>query len=160
MVESDLHALLENALTVATHEYKYVADVVRDFAELPAVRCHPGGIGQVVLNLVVNAAHAIGDRVSAGGERGRITVRAHRDDDHVVIAVADTGTGIPEAIRNRVFDPFFTTKEVGKGTGQGLAISWTIITEEHRGQLWFETEMGVGTTFYVRIPLEPPQGAS
>jgi signal transduction histidine kinase len=121
------------------------------------VRCHINEINQAVLNIVVNAAHAIGDAVSGTDQRGLITVRTVRDGDSVIIAVSDTGGGIPEAIRSRVFDPFFTTKEVGKGTGQGLAIAWSTVRDRHGGDLTFETETGKGTTFILRIPIAGPE---
>jgi len=82
-------------------------------------------------------------------------VTTRLDGDHALISVADTGTGIPDVVRDRVFDPFFTTKEVGRGSGQGLAIGRSIVVDRHRGKLWFETEVGVGTCFFVRIPLQP-----
>jgi signal transduction histidine kinase len=107
----------------------------------------------VVLNLVVNAAHAIEDVVKVKGGKGLIKVRTCVEDGHAVISIADTGGGIPEAIRARIFDPFFTTKQVGKGTGQGLSIAHNVI-KSHGGRLEFQTEIGRGTTFFVRLPLE------
>jgi signal transduction histidine kinase len=118
------------------------------------VICNGGQINQVVLNLVVNAAHAIADKVKGTTERGKITVRTSVEDHHVVIAIGDTGGGIPEEIQARIYDPFFTTKEVGRGTGQGLSIARNIIVKCHGGQLDFDTEVGKGTTFYVRLPLQ------
>ena len=119
---------------------------------LPPVVCYPGDINQVVLNLLVNAAHAIKDNVK-DGEKGQITVRTRVAGESVEISVADTGSGIPEGIRNRVFDPFFTTKEVGKGTGQGLALAYTVVVKKHGGKIWFETEVGKGTTFFIALPV-------
>ena len=156
MAPVDLNRAIQNTLTVARGEYKYVADLETDLADLPPVVCHVNEINQVVLNLVVNAAHAIGDVVGGSDGRGTITVRTRVEDQHVVISVADTGAGIPEAIRDRIFTPFFTTKEVGKGTGQGLALAWNVIKERHRGELTFETEEGRGTTFSVRLPRGAP----
>ena len=114
------------------------------------VTCYAGELNQVFLNLIGNAAHAIEDR---GGPRGRLTLRSRVDGDDVVISVGDTGCGIPEAIRDRIFDVFFTTKEVGRGTGQGLAITRSIVVARHGGTLTFESEVDVGTTFHVRIPI-------
>jgi predicted ATPase/signal transduction histidine kinase len=149
-----LRAALESTLTVAQNEYRHVADVVTEFAELPEVVCHPGELNQVFLNLVVNAAHAIADVVKHRGGRGTITIQTRREDaDTVVIAVSDTGGGIPEAIRDRVFDPFFTTKEVGHGTGQGLALARAAIVDRHGGTISFDTRPGEGTTFFVRLPI-------
>lgn len=150
---ADLNKAIESTLIVARNELKYVADVTVDFADLPPVLCHLGDLNQVILNLLVNAAHAIADVVKDSTQKGRITVSTRQVGDRVEIAVADTGTGIPEAIRSKVFDPFFTTKAVGKGTGQGLALARAIVVEKHGGTLTFDSQMGKGTTFYVRLPL-------
>ena len=147
----DLDAALRNTLVVATGEYKAVADVETDLADLPLVTCNGGEIKQVLLNLIVNAAHAIAD--GSPGERGTIRIRTRADATHVLISVADTGCGIPAHIADRVFDPFFTTKEVGRGTGQGLAIARRLVVERHGGSLTFETAAGEGTTFHVRLPI-------
>jgi signal transduction histidine kinase len=155
MSHADLNRSILNTLTIARNEYKYVAELVTELGELPPVMCHVGEINQVVLNLVVNAAHAIADVVSpSSADRGRITVRTYVEGERVVVAVRDTGGGIPEAIRSRIFDPFFTTKDVGKGTGQGLAIAHSVIVAKHGGALWFDTEVGTGTTFYAAIPID------
>ena len=155
----DLNRAIESTLTVSRNEWKYVADVATDFdPQLPMVDCLPGEINQVVLNLIVNAAHAIADKVrDAAGQRGTITVRTCRDGDWATIAVADTGTGIPLAIQGRVFDPFFTTKEVGRGTGQGLAIAHSVVTDKHGGTIRFESQPGEGTTFFIRLPIHAPE---
>jgi signal transduction histidine kinase len=118
------------------------------------VPCLPGELNQVILNLVVNAAHAIAERPGGrDGEKGRITVSTRRDGSWVEIRVGDTGAGIPPHVRERIFDPFFTTKPVGKGTGQGLAIARSVVVDKHAGTIAFETKTGVGTTFIVRLPL-------
>jgi signal transduction histidine kinase len=154
MAPVDLNRAIESTLVIARNEYKYVADVETAFAPLPPVRCHAGDINQCVLNIVVNAAHAIGDVVAGTDARGRITVRTWLEgEDAACVAISDTGSGIPEGIRDRVFDPFFTTKEVGKGTGQGLAIARAIVVDRHGGELTFESEMGQGTTWYLRLPV-------
>jgi PAS domain S-box-containing protein len=153
MSEVDLNCAVNSTLVVARSEYRDVADVETDFGEIPRVTCHGGQINQVVLNLVVNAAHAIGDSIKGSGTRGRITVRTREEDGRVVISIADTGGGIPEAIRARIFDPFFTTKEVGRGTGQGLSVSRNVVVKGHGGELDFTTELGAGTTFFVRLPI-------
>ena len=154
----DLNKTITTTLIVARNEYKYVADLITEFAnDLPTVPCIVGEFNQVVLNLVVNAAHAIGDVVAkAGGNsggKGTITVTTRRTDDHVEIRIRDSGTGIPESARSKIFDPFFTTKGVGKGTGQGLYIAHTVVVKKHGGTLTFETELGKGTTFIIRLPL-------
>ena len=160
MTQVDLNQAIASTLVIATNEYKYVAEVDTAFGELPAVNCFAGEINQVVLNLVVNAAHAIADKVKGTDEKGRISVSTRVLGDHIEIAIADTGKGIPVEVRSRIFDPFFTTKEVGKGTGQGLAIARTVVVDKHGGTLHFETELGKGTTFFIRLPIAGPSGAS
>ncbi len=150
----DLNVAIASTLVMARSEYKDVADVETDYATLPPITCHGGQINQVVLNLVVNSAHAIAEFVGRNGGRGKITVKTSVEPEHVLISIADTGGGIPEDIRVRIFDPFFTTKEVGRGTGQGLSIARNVIVKGHGGQLDFDTEMGKGTTFHVRLPLQ------
>jgi signal transduction histidine kinase len=154
MEPADLNHAIENTLTIARNEYKDVAEVETELGDLPRVRCHIGELNQALLNIIINAAHAIADVVQGTNTRGCIRVRTVRDGGDVVITVADTGGGIPEAIRNRVFDPFFTTKDVGRGSGQGLAIAHSVIVGKHHGRLGFETEPGRGTTFSIRIPID------
>lgn len=150
---ADLNDALESTILVARNELKYVAEVETQFGHLPPVTCHLGDLNQVFLNLLVNAAHSIGDVVQESGSKGRIRVKTCLLGESVEVAISDTGTGIPVEIQGRIFDPFFTTKEVGKGTGQGLALARTIVVEKHGGTLTFDTEAGKGTTFYVRIPV-------
>jgi PAS domain S-box-containing protein len=153
---SDLNAAIKNVVTVAKNEWKYVADVVTDLDEaLPLVPCRLGEINQVILNLIINAVDAIKDALGKDGTgKGTIRITTTHDDSWAEIRISDTGTGIPSEIRSKIFNPFFTTKEVGKGTGQGLAISHSIIVKKHGGTIGFETEMGKGTTMIVRIPLK------
>jgi signal transduction histidine kinase len=153
---ADLNRAIQSTLVVAHNEYKYVAEINTEFGELPPVECYLGEINQVVLNLVINAAHAIADVVKDTANLGKLTVRTRLDGEEVEIAIGDTGTGIPEAARDKIFDPFFTTKEVGKGTGQGLAIAYSVIVKKHGGTLRFETECGKGTTFFIRLPIGAP----
>ena len=156
---ADLNRAIESTITVARNEWKYVADIITEFdGTLPPVMCHVGDINQVILNLLVNAAHAIKEKITEG-ELGRITVRTRKQGESTEISVTDDGAGIPLAIRSRIFDPFFTTKEVGKGTGQGLALAHNIIVKKHGGRIWFETEIGQGTTFYIDLPLKPTDPA-
>jgi signal transduction histidine kinase len=150
----DLNQSITTTLTIARNEYKYVAELETDFGDLPPVPCHQGEFNQALLNLVINAAHAVGDVVGNSGEKGRITVRTAREGDFAVVTVADTGAGIPPEIRDRIFDPFFTTKEVGRGTGQGLPIARSVIVDKHHGQLTFESEVGKGTRFIIKLPLQ------
>jgi PAS domain S-box-containing protein len=151
----DLNKAIETTITVARNEWKYVADVQTRFdPSLPAVPCLPGEFNQVILNLIINAAHAIADVVGDGSQdKGTITVSTRHQDGWAEVRVSDTGTGIPEAVRSRIFDPFFTTKPVGKGTGQGLAIAHAVVVEKHGGTISFETELGRGTTFIIRLPI-------
>jgi signal transduction histidine kinase len=164
MTPVDLNLAIRSTLIIARSEYKHVAEVETELEEgLPLVICHGGEINQVVLNLLVNAVHAVGDANAArGGARGRIviTTRTDADGEHVAIAIADSGTGIPEHVRAKIFEPFFTTKEVGRGTGQGLAIARGVV-QKHGGTIDFETAAGVGTTFLIRLPIQPrPKAAS
>ena len=150
----DLNHAIENTITVAKNEWKYVADMETNLdPSLPPVPCLPGELNQVILNMIINAAHAISEVVGKDGGKGKITITTQKKDDWVEIRIADTGTGIPEDIRDRIFDPFFTTKEVGKGTGQGLAISRSVIVDKHGGSIDVETEVGKGTTFIIKLPL-------
>ncbi|MFQ5503883.1 MAG: sensor histidine kinase [Planctomycetota bacterium] len=159
---TDLNRAIDSTVTVARSEWKYVAELTTDFdADLPQVPCLAGKLNQVVLNLVVNAAQALSEGQPDGSsEKGQIRIRTVREgDDWAVIEVSDTGPGMPEEIRSKVFDPFFTTKEVGKGTGQGLAIAHSVVVEQHGGTIEVESEVGQGTTFRIRLPLgEPRQG--
>lgn len=151
----DINAAIENTLVVAASEYKYVAEVTTDLGDVVPVLSNNGDINQVLINLIVNASHAISDVVGRTGEPGKIQIRSRVEDNQAVITIADTGTGIPADIADRVFDPFFTTKEVGRGTGQGLSIARTIINRDG-GELYFDTRPGYGTTFTIRLPLVHP----
>lgn len=150
---ANLNKGIESTVTVARNEWKYVAEVELDLAaSLPPVPCVPSAINQAVLNIVVNGAHAIAD-VVAEGEKGKITIRTRATEADAIIEIEDTGGGIPDDIRERIFDPFFTTKEVGKGTGQGLAIVYAVIKERHGGSISVESVSGVGTCFTITLPL-------
>jgi signal transduction histidine kinase len=156
---ADINDAVENTLTIAFGEYKYVAELELDLSPLPRLVCHVGELNQVILNLVVNAAHAIGDVVGNTGAKGKITVRTQCEGDDIVISVSDTGTGIPDELKERMFEPFFTTKEVGRGTGQGLAIARSVV-ERHGGKLTFSTKLGAGSTFFIRLPTGSGDSAS
>jgi len=143
---SDINEGLRSTLNIVNNEIKYKATVVTEFGDLPEVRCQIGAINQVFMNMLVNAAQAI-------EKSGEIRVSTRLDGSDVVIGVADNGNGISEEVRNRIFDPFFTTKGVGKGTGLGLSISYDII-RKHGGAIDVESEMGKGTTFTIRLPIE------
>jgi signal transduction histidine kinase len=150
----DLNKAIESTLTVARNEWKYIAEMETDYdPTLPRISCLPGEFNQVILNLVVNAAHAIAEATGDGSKgKGTITICTRDHADWVEIQIGDSGSGIPLAARARIFEPFFTTKEVDRGTGQGLAIAYSVIVEKHGGNISFETEIGKGTTFTSRLP--------
>ncbi|MGQ9605400.1 MAG: two-component system sensor histidine kinase NtrB [Thermogutta sp.] len=158
----DLNRAVQNAVTVARNEWKYAADVDLQLdPSVPKVMCFPDDMNQVILNLIVNAAHAIAEKVGLNPDsRGVITVSTRVCGEWFELRVADTGTGIPEAIRSRIFDPFFTTKPVGKGTGQGLAIVHAVVVQKHGGTIQVESEVGKGSEFIVRIPCQSTSGES
>jgi signal transduction histidine kinase len=159
MAQVDINQAIASTLVIATNEYKYVAEIETGFDVLPPLNCYAGEINQVVLNLIVNAAHAIADVVNGTADKGKIRVATRVLGEQIEIAISDTGKGIPVEVRSRIFDPFFTTKEVGKGTGQGLAIARNVVVDKHGGTLHFETEVGQGTTFYIRLPIAGPAGS-
>ena len=152
---TDLNRAIQSTITVASNEWKYVAEMEMDLdTELPSVHCSPAEFNQVVLNIVVNAAHAITDVVGDGGKgKGKIRVKTRAEGDWAVVEIADTGKGMPTHIQQRIFDPFFTTKEVGKGTGQGLAIAHNVIVDKHGGTIKVVSAPGQGTTFIIRLPI-------
>jgi PAS domain S-box-containing protein len=152
---ADLNRAIETTLTVARHEWKYVAEVVTELdPALPSVPCILDEFNQVVLNLIINACHAIEDVLKVThAAKGLITLRTRQDGDWACIEVTDSGAGIPVEIRDRIFELFFTTKRADKGTGQGLALVRTIIVQHHGGAVDFTSEVGKGTTFRIRLPL-------
>ncbi|KAB2903082.1 MAG: response regulator [Burkholderiaceae bacterium] len=152
-IDADLHQGIDSTINIAAAEIKYTADVVKDYGPLPLVQCLPAQINQVVMNLVVNAAHAMGP------ERGTLTIRTGMGDAEAWFEVADTGKGIPSHMLHRIFDPFFTTKPVGQGTGLGLSISYGII-KRHHGRIDVRSEIDQGTTFRVTLPIRQPQEAA
>lgn len=152
----DINEAVQSAVTVSRNEWKYAADLETDFdTSLPLVMCIRGEFNQVILNLIINASQAIQEKLGERPEgRGRIWVSTKNTGDGVEIRVKDSGGGVPKAIQDKIFDPFFTTKEVGKGTGQGLAISYNVIREKHGGEIALESEEGQGAVFIVRLPFE------
>jgi len=158
---TDFNKAIENAVTVARNEWKYVADIEFAFdPDLPLVSCLPGEMNQVILNMVVNAAHAIRDVLDTAKEdKGKVTIRTRQMGDWVEIDIADTGSGMPKEVQEKIFDPFFTTKEVGKGTGQGLAIAHDVVVNKHAGTIAVDSQMGEGTTFTIRLPLSESEAA-
>jgi len=153
-ISVDINRAIESTILVSKGEWKYLAEVTTEFdRELPRIPCFAGELNQVILNLIVNAAHAIADVVKDSGRMGRIHIATRRDGEVVEIRVSDTGCGIPRANQPKVFDPFFTTKPVGKGTGQGLAIAYGVVVQKHGGVIRLESEPGSGATFIIRLPL-------
>ena len=157
----DLNHAVESMVTVTRNEWKYVADMETDLdPNLPPIPCLVGDLNQVVINLIVNAAQAIAEKrdKTNSEQKGQLKVKTATSacGSYAEILISDNGMGIPEGIRGRVFDPFFTTKNVGKGTGQGLAIAYSVIADKHGGDLQFDTEEGQGTTFTIRIPKVRP----
>lgn len=158
---ADLNRAIRSTITVCTNRWKYNAEMKLELdPSLPMVPCHVADFNQVILNLVVNAADAIGEKKGNSGDKGVIKVQTRVVDGMVELRIADDGAGIPDSVRHKIFAPFFTTKGVGKGTGQGLAISRNIIVKKLGGSIDFETEVGVGTTFIIRIPLVDSSDAS
>ncbi len=159
---NDINQALESTLNVARNEWKYVADVVTEFdPNLPQVPSLQSELNQVFLNLIVNAAHAIEPTIAEKpNQKGTITISTSMVDDFVEVRIQDDGTGIPEDIQAKVFDLFFTTKDVGKGTGQGLAVAFNVVTEKHGGFITLESEVGKGTTFIIKLPLEKAEALS
>jgi len=152
----DINKEIEKTITITRNEWKYVADLKTDFDEsLPPIPCFRAEFNQVILNMIVNAAHAIAEaNRDDQSQRGTIHIRTIWEGNQAKICIGDTGAGIPEEIQHKIFDLFFTTKEPGKGTGQGLAISHSVIVEKHKGTLTLETQEGKGTTFTIGLPME------
>jgi two-component system, NtrC family, sensor kinase len=151
----DLNAAIERVLIITRSQWRVVATVERAGSPLPLVACQLGAMHQVLVNLICNAAQAIEERNKKTPDlKGVITITTTTGDGLATLSVTDTGTGIPEAIRDKVFEPFFTTREVGRGTGQGLAIVRRIVCEQHHGAIEIETTPGEGSTFHIRLPLQ------
>jgi two-component system, NtrC family, sensor kinase len=146
---ADLHAGLDSTLNIVANEIKYKATVEKRYGKLPEVKCLASQLNQVFMNLLVNAAHAI-------RERGVITIATGGDSKWVWVSISDTGCGIPPQNLNRIFEPFFTTKPVGSGTGLGLSLSYSIVNK-HGGRIEVDSTPGVGSTFTIRLPVEPPE---
>ena len=147
---ADLNQIIQNAISLSRNEWKIIAEIKTDFdPNLPEVECLPIELSQVVLNIIINAIHAIQD---SGEEKGQIVIVSRQAGELIEVSITDNGTGIPKEIQSKIFDPFFTTKDIGRGTGQGLAIAYTVIVKKHGGTLEFESETGKGTTFIISLP--------
>ena len=150
---ADINQAILTTLTVSRNEWKYVAEVETVLQpDMQMVPCHIGELNQVLLNLLINSAHAIAEVVGDGPKKGKITIRTAQEARFTTISVQDTGAGIPPEIQPRIFDPFFTTKAVGRGTGQGLSLAYNSIVKKHGGKIWFDSEVGRGTTFFIQLP--------
>ena len=143
--DADLNEEIDRTLALMEPRFKNAIEVERDFGELPSVRCYPGQLNQVFLNLLMNACDAL-------GKEGHIVVRTRAQADGVKLEFSDDGPGIPDDVKSRIFDPFFTTKPVGVGTGLGLSLSHGIV-ERHGGRIVVDSERGQGTTFTLELPL-------
>ncbi len=153
----NINRIIETTIQVARNEWKYVANVdLKLDPNLPMIYCHANEIGQVILNLLVNAAQSIKERLDFAPEtpKGNITISTNRLEDKIQVQIADNGVGIPQEILDKIFDPFFTTKDVGKGTGQGLTIARDVIQNKHEGHLNAVSEIGQGATFTIQLPIE------
>ena len=144
---ANLHTGIDSTLNIVSNEVKYKAEVIKEYGAIPDIECQPSHINQVIMNIVINGAHAI-----SGEKRGVITIRTGTEGPNVWIEISDTGTGIPKEIQSRIFDPFFTTKKIGSGTGLGLSLSYGII-QKHNGQIEVQSEVGCGTTFRITLPI-------
>ncbi len=146
--DADINAGLDSTLNVVWNELKYKTEVIKDYRDLPPVRCIASQLNQVFMNLLVNAGQAI-------ERRGTITIRTGCEGDQVWIEIGDTGCGMPPDVAKRIFEPFFTTKPVGTGTGLGLSLAYDIVVKKHGGSIDVDSEPGKGTTFRIRIPIDP-----
>jgi signal transduction histidine kinase len=157
MVLANINKGIEVTATISKNEWKYFADLEMNLDDnIPPILCNIDEINQVILNLIVNAAHAINEKMIklAINEKGKISIKSSMDEQYILLEISDTGTGIPPEIKDKIFDPFFTTKEVGKGTGQGLSIVHNIITKNHGGSITVDTVPLQGTTFKMKIPIK------
>ena len=152
----DINQALESTITVSRNEWKYVADLETHLEDnLPPICGFPGDLNQAFLNIIVNAAHAVDQQSTDGEQTGKIKIKTSSGNGCVEIEISDSGCGIPLELQQKIFDPFFTTKDVGKGTGQGLAVVHQVIVEKHGGQIQVESKPGIGTTFLISLPLKP-----
>jgi len=170
MVLEDVNEVLDSATIMAQSEYKYCAELVLELGPVPPVPLDAGQLNQAILNLIVNASHAIQDAMNADSERvlgssecagdemlGKILITSAVEEHNVRISIEDDGIGIPDKVRQRIFEPFYTTKGVGRGTGQGLAQVWTAVVERHKGSIAVDSTPGIGTRFEILLPINPDE---
>ena len=150
--EHDINEAIKKTLVITRNEYKYCADIELELGDIPKVYCNSSQINEVIMNTIVNAAHAVREKWK--DKKGRIKIKTFADDNYVYYEIEDNGVGIPKDIRDKIFDPFFTTKEVGKGTGLGLNISYDIVVNKHKGSISVESEPGEWTRFTIKLPIK------
>lgn len=157
-VSADIHKIIQNSITLSKNTWKYIAEIETKFADdLPPLVCQANDINQVIVNMLVNSSHALEDKFGDVDDmKGKIEIKTNCTEDHIILEIKDNGLGMPEKVIKRVFDPFYTTKDVGKGTGQGLAIAYDIIVTKHGGDIEVSSEEGVGTQFIIKIPIDQP----
>jgi signal transduction histidine kinase len=150
---TDINEAITSTLIISNNATKYVAEIEAELGDVPSILCHRGEVNQVVLSLIVNAAHAIGEVVKDTGAKGVIHIKTWTDPGWIRISIRDTGTGMAPEILDKIYEPFFTTKPVGTGTGQGLAIARSVIVDKHGGTIDVSSQLGVGTTFTIGLPI-------
>ncbi len=152
---ADINKAINDTVLISRNAWKYVAEMETNLSkEIPPVNCYVDKLNQAILNIIVNAAQAIEEKFGKNNsEKGLIKVETYKEDNFAVIKISDNGIGIPKENLDKIFDPFFTTKEVGKGTGQGLALVHDIIVNKHKGEIYVESEPKVGTVFTIKIPI-------
>ncbi|MEO8551687.1 MAG: ATP-binding protein, partial [Kofleriaceae bacterium] len=151
---TDINRMIESTLVMCRHETAAVAEVSTELAELPLAECHRGELSQAFLNLIVNAAYAVGDMTKRTGKKGQIRIKTSLPvPDKIRVEITDTGGGIPVEILDKIFEPFFTTKPVGEGTGLGLAVARAIVVGKHGGTLDVSSIPRTGSTFAITIPV-------
>lgn len=151
---ADVNRAIEATSIISAHRWKLVADLEANLGELPSIWCYIDELNQVILNMIVNAADAINEKYNNSGTKGTITIETSATETDIKISIGDNGNGMSNEVKDRIFEPFFTTKDVGKGTGQGLSISYDIIVTRHQGTLVCKSELGEGTTFIMTLPIK------
>lgn len=155
-VAADLHKLINSSLTISRNAWKYIAEIEKDFDDtIPPIVCLASDLGQVFVNIIINAAHALEEKFDQSDSlQGKIIIKTINKGSNIEIVFSDNGSGMSKKVQKRIFDPFFTTKDVGKGTGQGLAIAYDIIVDKHNGSINVESEKNIGTTLTIILPID------
>ena len=152
----NINEIIKNTITISKNKWKYTADLETDLmSDLPFIYGFPVALSQVILNIIINAVHTINEKIKAEKiSKGLIIIKTKQNENNIQISIKDSGQGIPEDVKPKIFTAFFTTKEVGQGTGQGLSMAYSVIAEQHKGTIFFESEEGIGTTFIINLPIE------